>query len=79
MREKKISTYSESWFSRTGQNVHLSDVHDRFEVIKILHLFLYSIEINLFKHVLWDKIWSRTMGALNLNWTMPEILKLKTL
>ena len=39
-----------------GENVHLSDVHDRFEVIKIFHLFLYPIEINLFKHVLWDKM-----------------------
>ena len=42
--------------SRAGQNVHLSDVHDRFEVIKIFHLLLYSIEISLFKHVLWDKM-----------------------
>ena len=30
-----------------------SDVHDRFKVIKIFYLFLYSIEINLFGHVLW--------------------------
>ena len=53
---KKINNYWESWFSRIGQNVHLSDVQDRFEVIKIFHLFLYSIKINLFKHVFWDKI-----------------------
>ena len=33
--------------SRNDQNVHLSDVHDRFQVIKIFHSFLYSIEINL--------------------------------
>ena len=72
---KKISTYWESWFSRIGQNVHLSNVHDRFEVIKIFHLFLYSIEINLFKHLLWNKMWSRTIRELNLNWTMPKILK----
>ena len=31
--------------------MHLSDVQDRFEVIKKFHLFLYSIETNLFKHV----------------------------
>ena len=72
-----ISDYLESWFSRNGQNVHLSDVHDRSEVIKIFHLFWYSIEINLFKHVLRDKMWSRTIGELNLDWTMPKILKLK--
>ena len=76
---EKISTYRKSWFSRIGQNVHLLDVHDRFEVIKIFHLFLYSIEINLFKHVLSDKMWSRTIGELNLNWTMPKILKLQKL
>ena len=29
-----------------------SDVHDRFKVIKMFYLFLYSIEINLFGHVL---------------------------
>ena len=76
---EKISTYWESWISRIGQNLHLSDVHDRFEVIKIFHLFLYSIEINLFKHVRWDKMWRRTIGALNVNWTMPKILKLQKL
>ena len=64
---EKISNYWESWFSRIGQNVHLSDVHDRVEVIKIFHLLLYSIEINLFKHVFGDKMWSRTIGELNLN------------
>ena len=69
---EKISTYWESWFSRIGQNVHLSDVHDRFEVIKIFNLFLYSIEINLFKHIRSDKMWSRTVGELNLNWTMHK-------
>ena len=71
----KISTYWESWFSGISQNVQLSDVHDRFEVIKIFHLFLNSIEINLFKHMLWDKMGSRTVGELNLNWTMPKTLK----
>ena len=76
---EKISPYWESWFSRICQNVHLSDVHNRSEVIKIFHLFLYSIEISLFKHVLWDKMWSRTIGELNLNWTMPKILKLQKL
>ena len=76
---KKISTYWESWFSRIGQNVHLSDVHDRCEVIKIFHLFLYSIETNLFKYVLWDKMWRRTIGELNLNWFMSKILKLQIL
>ena len=65
--------------SRIGQNVHLSDVHDRFEVIKIFHLFLNSIEINLFKHMLWDKVWSRAIGELNLNWTMPKTLKFQKL
>ena len=29
----------------------MSDIHDKSEVIKTFHLFLYSIEINLFKHV----------------------------
>ena len=47
---KKISTYWESWFSRIGQNVHLPDVNDRFEVDKIFHSFLYSIEINLYMY-----------------------------
>ena len=51
----KISTYWESWFSRICQNVHLSDVLDRSEVIKIFNLFLYSIDINLFKYALWVK------------------------
>ena len=41
--------------------------------------FLYAIEINLFKDVLWDKMWSRTIGELNLNETMPKILKLQKL
>ena len=76
---EKISTHWERWFSRIGQNVHLSDVNDRYEEIKIFHLFSYFIEINLFKHVLWDKVWSRTIGELNLNWTMPKILKLQKL
>ena len=67
------------WFSRIGQNVHLSEVHDRFEVIKIFYLFLNSIEINLFKCILWDKMWSRTIVELNLNWTMPKILKFQKL
>ena len=49
------------------ENVHLLDVHDRFDVIKVFHLFLYSIEINLLNHVLWDKIRSRTIGELNLS------------
>ena len=71
---EKINTYWESWYSRIGQNVHLSDVQDRFEVIKIFHLLLYSIKINLFKHILRDKMWCRTIGKLNLNWTMPKIL-----
>ena len=61
---EKISTYWESWFSRIGQNVHLSDVLDRFEAIKIFCVFLYSFEINLFKYVLWDKMWSWTIGEL---------------
>ena len=51
---EKLSTYWESWFLRIDQNVHWSDVHDRSEVIKIFHLFLYSKEINLLKHVLWE-------------------------
>ena len=76
---ENVSTYWESWFSRIGPNVRLLDVHDRFQVIKIFHLFLYSIEIYLFKQVLWDRIWSRTIGELNLNWTMPKILKLQKL
>ena len=76
---EKISTYWESWFSRICQNVHLSDVHDRSEVIKIFHFFLYSIKINLLKHVLWDKMWSRTIGEVNWNWNMPKILKLQKL
>ena len=67
----------ESWFSRICRNVHLSDIHDRSEVIKIFHFFLYSLEIDLFKHLPWDKMWSRTIGELNLNWTMPEISNLK--
>ena len=53
---EKINTYWENSFSRIEQNVHLSDVLDKFEVIRIFHLFLYSIEINLFKQVLWDKM-----------------------
>ena len=60
-------------------NVHLSDVHDRFEVIKIFYLFWYSIEISLFKHILWYKMWSRIKGELNLNWTLPKILKFQKL
>ena len=61
---EKISTYWESWFSRIGQNVHLSDVLNRFEAIKIFCVFLYSFKINLFKCVLWDKMWSWTIGEL---------------
>ena len=64
---EKISPYCDRCFLIIGQNVHLSDVHDRFEVIKIFHLFLYSIEMNLFKRVHWDKMWRRTIGELNLN------------
>ena len=52
---------------------------DRSEVIKIFHLFLYSIKINLLKHVLWDKMWSRTIVEVNRNWNMPKILKLQKL
>ena len=76
---EKISTYWESSFSRTGQNVHLSDVHDRSEVIRVFRLFLYSVDINLFNYVLWDKMWSRTIGELNLNWTLRKLLKLQKL
>ena len=38
---KKINTYWESWFSRIGQNVQLSDVHDKY-----ISFILYSIEMN---------------------------------
>ena len=42
-------------FLRIAQNVHLSDLHNRFKVIEIFYLFMYSIKINLFKHKLWIK------------------------
>ena len=64
---------------RICENVHLSDVHDRSEAIKIFHLFLYSFEVNPFKHVLWGKMLSRTIGELNLNGIIPKILKLQKL
>ena len=74
---ERFSTYWESWFSRIGQKVHLSDAHDRFDVIKIFHLLLNSLEINLLKYVFLDKMWSRTIGELNLNWAMPKIFTLQ--
>ena len=76
---ERFSTYWESWFSRIGQNVHLSDAHDRFDVIKLFHLLLNSIEINLLKYVLLDKMWSRTIGELNIIWAMPKIFTLQKL